>query len=865
MKRYNISIKWQLMLLCVGLVTIAVVTIGVFNYRTSEQEICHFVEQKLNEQVLLIKNYLETAMDITQQKVNSDLTVAHDVFYAHGTPVLDSVDPIDLTATNQITLASENIQIPAMKLQGKSIMYTYELVDKIRSLVGGTATIFQMIPQGALRISTNVLKDDGTRAVGTYIPVDSPVYQTVMKGDTFYGRAYVVNAWYQTAYEPIIDENGTIIGMLYVGVKDASEGILDNLADIVVGKTGYIAILNTQGDYILSYKRERDGENIFDAQDHEGRYFVREWIENTPSLQEAESVIDYYPWQNKDEIVPRLKVASYTYFSEWDWLLVSTAYIDDFFDNLERVKTFTITISVIAILVISVLAYLFASFMVRNFRRLAGMMYEVSQGNLAVQLDRYSGNNEIGQMAQAFSDMSQGLRRRASTIITNLVSTSTAVNTTADMISDQMHEVLDDMGTQSSSMNDTTGAVEAITQFIKMVDHDTNELQAAAEEMLSSIHEIRANIEEVATSTDYLTTNVHQIASSVEQATDSVRNMSDHTEQFLTITQSTSKAVHHIDESLREVSQNAVQSEQVARETQEIAVDGQAAVDAAINGILDLKEAVSTTAHIIQEVNSWGEQMSSILDIVNEITEQTSLLALNASIISAQAGEHGRGFAVVAEEIKDLATRTKDSTKEMSTLIHALQVKTEEGVDSISTGIQKADHGVQLVSVVKDGFAQIIESATRSSTMAADTAQVLQQTTQNSQRISASMAQIDEMVSQIRTAIQRQKKDTATVVTSVENIRSMAAQVNRAVTEQKTASGQIATSMEHVTDRIGNISTQTQTLKDSADQIVSTLHTIEAITQKISQNTTTISREHVNELLTQAKTLQNLINEFKVT
>ena len=282
--RLNLSIKWKIISVCILLITIPVVTLGVLSYRSSEKEISTFIGKSLTEQTLVIANQMKTAMDITQQKVNSDLNVAHDILYSYGHPTLESGEQMQIQAVNQITQKMSSLTIPTMKIQGHNVAYNYEIVDKIQQLVGGTATIFQMIPGGTLRISTNVLKLDGTRAVGTYIPSDSPVYQTVMRGETFYGRAYVVNAWYQTAYEPIKDDQGNVIGILYVGVKDASEPILNSLAETVVGKTGYIWIINLQGEYVLSYKRQRDGENILDASDSQGRRFVQEWVEKAPSL-----------------------------------------------------------------------------------------------------------------------------------------------------------------------------------------------------------------------------------------------------------------------------------------------------------------------------------------------------------------------------------------------------------------------------------------------------------------------------------------------------------------------------------------------------------------------------------------------------
>jgi methyl-accepting chemotaxis protein len=123
------------------------------------------------------------------------------------------------------------------------------VVDDVKELVGGTATIFQrMNRQGnILRVATNVEKLDNTRAIGTYIPavnpdgIPNPVVSTVMQGKTYRGIAYVVNAWYITAYEPIFDGQGEIVGVLYVGVKQENvESLRQAILKTQVGETGYV-------------------------------------------------------------------------------------------------------------------------------------------------------------------------------------------------------------------------------------------------------------------------------------------------------------------------------------------------------------------------------------------------------------------------------------------------------------------------------------------------------------------------------------------------------------------------------------------------------------------------------------------------
>ncbi len=856
----NIGLRWQLLLICVTLVTVPVVISGTWSYITSKQEIYESVEEKLREQTVMIANHLETGMETIQKKVNSDLNVARHILSDHGQPVLDTDNQMDIEATHQLTKAPRTITIPTMTVHEQPVAFHYEIVDQIQHLVGGTATIFQVIPEGLLRISTNVLKRDGTRAVGTYIPKESPVYQSVMSGETFYGRAYVVNAWYQTAYEPITSQDD-IIGVLYVGVKDASEPILDDLADIVIGKTGYIWILNKDGEYVLSLNRERTGESILDYKDENGRFFAREWVEIAPTLEEGETRIDYYPWKNPGEDTARMKVAAYSYFEEWDWIIGSSTYIGDFTASLDYLKRITIGVSLTAIVLGAIVAYLFTTVMVKRFTDLAFHMNSVASGNLNVKILSHIGTNEIGQMWRAFAKMAENLKK----LVSNVVTTVNEVDTSAETISREMQMLSHSMEQQSDSVDEVTDSAENITQFIDGIRADTDELLAATEEVLSSIHQMNATIHEVTSNTGSLTTDLQHISSAIDHVKDSITHISQSSEQLVSNAQHTEHEIHAIDESFHNVSENADKSRELAEETRSAALQGQKSVDASIQGMKELKDVVSDSANVIQEVNSWSTEVSSILGIVDEIAEQTSLLALNASIISAQAGEHGKGFAVVADEIKELATRTKDSTKEIGTLIRTLQAKTADGVKSIGEEIAKADKGVQLVSAVKDSLNTILDSATRSSSMAADTAQVIQQTAHSSQTIRTSISSMTDMVSAITAAIQEEEQDISKIVKAVEHIRTMSDQVNQANVEHTKASGHISESMEIITQNLSHIADQTKALKNNSDQIVSAMQRIEEVTEHIEKETAEIAGTTVKNLENRSDVLQRIVNVFNVT
>jgi methyl-accepting chemotaxis protein len=528
--------------------------------------------------------------------------------------------------------------------------------------------------------------------------------------------------------------------------------------------------------------------------------------------------------------------------------------------EVHRILKAVLSISGIVIGVALVLSLLFSRKTIRSIHHIVSVIGAAAEGDLRKTAMTMT-HDEIGMLAMKLNQMITQLQ----TIAGQVQKSSYAVNSTADTILQQMETLIQHMEQQSASVDNTTISIEKIKLFIDVVARNTTELLAAAEQILSSIRETHASIEEVTKSTGSLMTNLHLISSSVDQVSQSVKHVAGNIEQLENVAQHTETEIHHIDQSLRNVSQNANQAQQLAKETMDAATSGQASVEASIQGMAELKEVVINTAQIIQEVNTWGEQVSSILGIVDDITEQTSLLALNASIISAQAGVHGRGFAVVADEIKELAIRTKASTKEIGTLIHELQKKTGEGVNHTAEGLKKADQGMELADAVKDALSVILGRATHSSKRASDTAQVMQQTADSSQAIRSSISSVTKMVSEIRTAIQEQEQDIEQVVVAVENISSMSTQVNRASVEQKNATSQIAGSMEHIAEKFSGIADQTGELKQNSDQIVTAMHTIESTTEQILQNASDISGDTVKNLVRQSVVLQKVVNVFKVS
>ena len=338
-------------------------------------------------------------------------------------------------AINQFTKKATKIALPEMRVGttplGQNFTFDQKtpLVDKVQSMAGGTVTIFQRMNElgDMLRVATNVKKLDGTRAIGTYIPAVNPngkpnkVVATVLSGKTYQGKAFVVNAWYKTLYEPIFDAAGNVIGITYVGYKlEENESIRKKIMAQVVGKDGYVWVIggsgNQRGDYIISAGGKRDGENIINAQDPDGRYIIQEMLD----LAMASDTVAYYeyPWINKaaGETEARDKIAAVVYFEPWDWVIGPSAYLSDFFEtrdniqaNLEALMYWGIGTGIVVLIIFIFFSTWVGSKIANPIIQIAAASKAMARGDLSKKIDVKS-DDEIGDMAKSFKQMSGSIR-----------------------------------------------------------------------------------------------------------------------------------------------------------------------------------------------------------------------------------------------------------------------------------------------------------------------------------------------------------------------------------------------------------------------------------------------------------------------
>lgn len=770
----------KILVISLFLAIIPTLLLGLVAYSSSSNVINEQIETLLETQVQDVKGWTNDVYKLTRNKVNSDLNVLRQNFYAKGTPEI---------INNNLTLIDKD---------GISYVVNgnFEIVDGVQELVGGAATVFQVYNNTyAVRISTNVKGTDGERAVGTHL-TDNVYEIAVMKGETFYGSRDLFGKNYVTAYEPIKNKEGSVIGVLFVGTEEEQtlDVVKQSIQDTVVGQNGYMYILDSNG--VVLVHPNQVGADLSEMD------YVREMFEK------KEGVIPH-------EINGTSVLDAYTYFEPLDWYIVSRAAMSDFTGPIDTIRNTIITIVIASIVIGACVAILFGRSIAGPLQQVVVMIKELRNGHFTARLN-INREDEIGIMAATMDEFADDLQTN---VVGNIIKIANGeyIQEFPEPVDEHdqirpalkmMVESLDHLHKETIKLTDAarTGdlsirgnenafrggykmIIAGFNKTLETITEPVNEAMRLAGYYASGDFTARfdENIPvagEFVAYRDALNTIGIELSRLMklitEELFEGVSVLSVASSEILTVTSQLSSASSQTASTVNETSDTVeivrkktdvvnlktkLMSEK-AMKAIEVSEVGQQSVQEILDGMNHIQRQMDMISMNIIKLSEQSQAIGEIIATVTDISEQSNLLAVNASIEAAKAGDFGKGFAVVAHEIHNLAQQSKQATGTIRTILTDIQRGVSSTVVSAERGTKTVADAVRLTSDAR----KAIEVLTRS---IADSSHEAIEITSSIQDQVAGMDQISDAIENIRYAAQKNLEITRQAEKTAEDLHEL--------------------------------------------------------------------------------------------
>ncbi|MGC2064224.1 MAG: phosphate/phosphite/phosphonate ABC transporter substrate-binding protein [Thermodesulfovibrionales bacterium] len=468
-------------------------------------------------------------------------------------------------------------------------------------------------------------------------------------------------------------------------------------------------------------------------------------------------------------------------------------------------------------------------------------------------------SDEIGRFSKAITSSLISI----SGILQRIKDGSRRVTRVAEDVSRESREVVEGTILETEAINNISASVEEMNASIADISAGTDGLAASAEETAAAMEQMVVSISQITNNSQDMSIAVEATSASIEQLSATIREVASNTGELAGAAEETQCAILEITASIKEVEQRAKDSAIISDKVKNDAVKlGMVSVEKTIQGMQNIKLSVERTSECISKLGGRSEEIGQILNVIDEITDRTTLLALNAAILAAQAGEHGKGFSVVADEIRELADRTSISTQEIGALIQAVQAEVADAVSAMYDGLSSVEIGFKVTNEAVDALRKIVESSKQSSDMAAAIENSTAEQSKSARLVSEAMEKVLTMVSQIAKATTEQNKGIQLIMGATEKVSEFSHHVKIATNEQSLNSKQISQAIDRVSDKSHQISNAIREQKQGANQIWTSVEKIKDLPRQTKDRAFKLD-QMVKELLKDAELTVIEMERFK--
>ncbi|MDO9068819.1 MAG: methyl-accepting chemotaxis protein, partial [Deltaproteobacteria bacterium] len=350
-----------------------------------------------------------------------------------------------------------------------------------------------------------------------------------------------------------------------------------------------------------------------------------------------------------------------------------------------------------------------------------------------------------------------------------------------------------------------------LKESVDSVADGTSIIASASEGVMSSVDETSAAVNEISVATEQVTRNLDHLAGIVHQS---------------------ASAMEEINSTISNVQQNAAISHEVSSQVKLQADESLAVVAQTIDSLAEIQKSVVLSYDAIKRLEENSTRIENIVSVINDITKRTNLLALNASIIAAQAGEYGKSFGVVADEIRNLSLQTGHSTGEITSIIEEIMSESKTAASNITATKDLVHRGVEMGHTTGESLKAIYDRSVCSLDMTQQIKQATQEQVTSVQLVARSMEDISSMTSQIFAASTDQAKATRSIARSIETIKDMAHEMVNSTSRQVEDGRLIRRTVELVSSMVAEMFDNMEMRRLQSAEVVKELESMKSLTSR---------------------------------
>lgn len=647
----NLKLANQITLIATFLALAILAGLIVFSARFSDRSMTAQAESSFEEQVRGLKRAVDLVYRVSEMRI-PDLADRFENDYKSK-----------LTIDETQTVSFKGMEVPMIDLDGKDLRANEGAFDSFTEGTGAVATVFARSGDDFVRISTTLRNPQGERVLGTVLGKDHPAYRQLLDGKSYIGRAKLFGKDYMTKYTPVVGKDGRVTAVLFVGMDltPTLTQVSDMIKGTKFGENGYAYVVDAapgteRGKFL--FHPSLTGQTLQELVDGSGKKGTL-----TPML-DQESGFFSYAWFN-DAKQPEDKFVAFDRSDLWNWVIAGGTLRSEITRSGTQMAQMLALFGLASAVLLAGLLWFAIARRMKPLAHLRGVVNKLAEGDDEARAN-LSTLDEVGELGTAFDRM-----------MDERVATQNAIKHENEQLNESVLGLLQavaqlsrrDLTVKIPVTEDVTGAVaDALNLLTSETGKVLQEVSDISADVTAASLKVREQAETVMAGAAVDREEVGQTADALAAASVSMNQIAD------------------LARVCNEAADNAIKTTQRALQ----------AVTSTVGGINSTRDIIRETEKRIKRLGERSQEISGVVNLINTIAERTHILALNASMHAASAGEAGRGFAVVADEVQRLAESARQATAQIATLVNSIQVETADTVNTMNSAIAQVVEGSKL-------------------------------------------------------------------------------------------------------------------------------------------------------------------------